>query len=75
MTPQSESVDDDNGEVGLGLNGKSNEHATAKTAFHIVVDARFALPAQPVDATQALNLSSGVSNSKVLRGRSFYQPG
>jgi hypothetical protein len=29
------------------------------------------LPAQPVDATQALNLSAGVSNSKVLRGRSF----
>jgi hypothetical protein len=28
-------------------------------------------PAQPVDATQALNLSAGVSNSKVLRGRSF----
>ena len=32
---------------------------------------RFALLAQPVDATQALNLSAGVSNSKVLRGRSF----
>ena len=29
------------------------------------------LPAQPVDATQALNLSAGVSNSKVFRGRSF----
>jgi hypothetical protein len=32
---------------------------------------RFGLPAQPVDATQALNLSAGVSNCKVLRGRSF----
>jgi hypothetical protein len=32
---------------------------------------RYALLAQPVDATQALNLSAGVSNSKVLRGRSF----
>ncbi len=32
---------------------------------------RFALPAQPVDATQALNLSAGVSNAMVLRGRSF----
>jgi len=31
----------------------------------------FALPAQPVDATQALNLSAGVSNCKVSRGRSF----
>src|ERR1017187_4484614 len=29
------------------------------------------LPAQPVDATQALNLSAGVSNCKVLRGRSL----
>jgi hypothetical protein len=29
------------------------------------------LPAQPIDATQALNLSAGVSNSRVLRGRSF----
>jgi hypothetical protein len=28
-------------------------------------------PAQPVDATQALNLSAGVSNCKVSRGRSF----
>ena len=34
------------------------------------------LPPQPVDATHALNLSAGVSNSKVFRGRSltcFYQ--
>jgi hypothetical protein len=31
----------------------------------------FGLPAQPVDATQALNLSAGVSNCKVWRGRSF----
>jgi hypothetical protein len=26
---------------------------------------------QPIDATQALNRSAGVSNSSVLRGRSF----
>jgi hypothetical protein len=32
---------------------------------------RFDLPAQPIDATQALNLSSGVSNCKVSRGRSL----
>ena len=32
---------------------------------------RYPLPAQPVDATQALNLSAGVSNCKVSRGRSF----
>ncbi len=31
----------------------------------------FARPPQPIDATQALNLSAGVSNSRVLRGRSF----
>ena len=29
------------------------------------------LPAQPVDATQALNLCAGVSNCKVSRGRSL----
>jgi len=29
------------------------------------------LPPQPVDATHALNLSAGVSNSNVLRGRSL----
>src|SRR3954454_11909172 len=32
---------------------------------------RLGLPAQPVDATQALNLSAGVSNCKVSRGRSL----
>jgi len=31
----------------------------------------FGEPAQPVDATQALNLSAGVSNCKVSRGRSL----
>ncbi len=31
----------------------------------------FRVPPQPIDATQALNLSAGVSNSSVLRGRSF----
>src|SRR5207249_4311428 len=29
------------------------------------------VPAQPVDATQALNFSAGVSNPRVLRGRSL----
>ena len=32
---------------------------------------RFRVPAQPVDATQALNLSAGVPNCKVSRGRSL----
>src|SRR3974377_230598 len=31
----------------------------------------FDVPVQPVDATQALNLSAGVSNPRVLRGRSL----
>jgi hypothetical protein len=31
----------------------------------------FGVSAQPVDATQALNLSAGVSNVKILRGRSL----
>jgi hypothetical protein len=29
------------------------------------------LPPQPIDATQALNLSAGVSKPSVLRGRSL----
>jgi hypothetical protein len=37
----------------------------------VLADVRLALPAQPVDATQALNLSAGVSNCKVSRGRSL----
>ena len=37
----------------------------------ILVGVRFWLPARLVDATQALNLSAGVSNPKVLRGRSL----
>jgi hypothetical protein len=44
------------------------DHDTAKI---IEVNVRFGLPAQPVDATQVLNLSAGVSNAKVFRGRSF----
>ena len=32
---------------------------------------QYRLPAQPVAATQALNLSAGVSNCKVSRGRSL----
>jgi hypothetical protein len=32
---------------------------------------RFVLPAQPIDATRALNLSAGVSNFKALRGLSL----
>src|SRR5438876_11270888 len=35
------------------------------------VNVRLVLPAQPVDATQALNFSAGVSNPRVLRGRSL----
>jgi hypothetical protein len=31
----------------------------------------YLLPAQPIDATQALNLSAGVWNAKVSRGRSL----
>src|SRR5947209_18459100 len=38
---------------------------------HASMYVRFCLPAQPVDATQALNFSAGVSNPRVLRGRSL----
>ena len=40
-------------------------------ALHEFGSGPFRLSAQPVDATQALNLSAGVSNVKVLRGRSL----
>ena len=43
--------------------------SVAVTKFNSLIP--FSLPAQPVDATQALNLSAGVSNCKVSRGRSF----
>ena len=55
-------------DVGQGLS------VVALTASRVLVyDAgpSYALPPQPIDATQALNLSAGVSNSDVLRGRSF----
>ena len=35
------------------------------------LNVRFGLRGQPVDTTQALNLSAGVSNSNVSRGRSY----
>jgi hypothetical protein len=40
-------------------------------SHRVFANVRFGLPAQPVDATQALNLSAGVSNCKVSRGRSL----
>ena len=40
---------------------------SSQTSRHV----RKVQPAQPVDATQALNLSAGVSNCKVSRGRSL----
>ena len=53
--------------------------AIAKTARHFIGNtsgpgqalSTMTVPAQPVDATQALNLSAGVSNCKVCRGRSL----
>jgi hypothetical protein len=36
-----------------------------------LLNVRFGLRSQPVDATHALKRSAGVSNSNVLRGRSF----
>src|SRR5665213_2305688 len=45
--------------------------AKAVVAVPLPGNVRFGLPAQPVDATQALNLSAGVWNAKVSRGRSL----
>jgi hypothetical protein len=47
--------------------GQSLPGRAASNSGHV----RYARPAQPVDATQALNLSAGVSNCKVSRGRSL----
>jgi hypothetical protein len=49
------------------------EFEAHRDAIEAIASAQFdqTLPAQPVDATQALNLSAGVSNCKVSRGRSF----
>ena len=47
--------------------GQSRLAGASCSSCHV----RNALPAQPVDATQALNLSAGVSNPKVFRGRSL----
>jgi hypothetical protein len=52
-------------------NPEPSTHGTnAKCRPHQAMS-EFGMPAQPVDATQALNLSAGVSNCKVSRGRSF----
>ncbi len=48
---------------------KGNAIKGYKTAFDNTREK--AVPPQPVDATHASNLSAGVSNSSVLRGRSF----
>src|SRR5258707_11136917 len=53
---------------------KGTEPIGGDTSVVFALDAGFdpySLPAQPVDATQALNFSAGVSNPTVLRGRSL----
>ena len=52
-------------------NSEPSTHGTKRTSQDVGPFVRFRVPAQPVDATQALNLSAGVSNCKVSRGRSF----
>jgi hypothetical protein len=47
---------------------KPSEQWDRRTAYEW---SAIGLSAQPVDATQALNLSAGVSNCKVSRGRSL----
>ena len=46
-------------------------HGPSRTWGDVRPEFEMRLSAQPVDATQALNLSAGVSNVKVLRGRSL----
>ena len=52
---------------------KSQDEPDGRPAFFKIKSKTvgFTLPAQPIDATHALNLSAGVSNLRVLRGRSL----
>ena len=52
----------------LQING-TRKYAYPNAAVDRMSD--FGVLAQPIDATHALNLSAGVSNPSVLRGRSF----
>jgi hypothetical protein len=52
-------------------NPEPSTHGTNRTGRGGLMMSVHRVPAQPVDATQALNLSAGVSNCKVSRGRSF----
>ena len=52
-------------------NPEPSTHGTFETCSLALTTSVYWVPAQPVDATQALNLSAGVSNCKVSRGRSF----
>ena len=55
-----------------GITGNSTNRSLSNIRQAYSASARnYRLPAQPVDATQVLNLSAGVSNAKVFRGRSF----
>ena len=60
----------DYGTSSMPRSGRRPQHQTATRREDCAMSV-LALPAQPVDATQALNLSAGVSNCKVSRGRSF----
>jgi hypothetical protein len=70
---------DDDAETmrGLTLSYSKRPLVAAECFWHFaafqtqVPNGRYWLPPQPIDATQALNLSAGVSNCKVSRGRSL----
>jgi hypothetical protein len=57
--------------VNTDLNYRFSNGGTSRTCRSIRRTSAVEMPAQPVDATQALNLSAGVSNCKVSRGRSL----
>ena len=52
-------------------NSEPSTHGTSLRSRHRNILFASGLPAQPIDATQVLNLSAGVSNCKVSRGRSL----
>ena len=58
-------------ETGCGWSDRRSALVHSRPNWAVRAMSGLPLPAQPVDATQALNLSAGVSNCKVSRGRSL----
>ena len=56
---------------GIRLFKENRANYPSDNAAYRAIASKLGLPLQPVDATQWLNLSAGVSNCNVFLGRSF----